>query len=179
MRVAVAMVAAVLMLLASACTPDPGPQPTPTVVSPTPTENAQEREQRLAYEAAEKSYREFQADYRRALREGGASSATSVMKATAGDGYLDVFTEVLRANKKLHVRQVGEGLIGYVRPAGYTPDSVLLDVCEDQRKVQEVRSDGKKPQSGEVRVARLEVRKVGGTWKVWTGTGKRVDSCDA
>src|SRR3954447_16625275 len=111
MRVAgagrLAMVAAVLVLLGSGCTPDPGPQPTPTPVAPTPSENAQEREQRLAYEAAEKSYRTFRAEYQRVLGRGGAASPTKQMRETAGGAYLKETAKVAEAYKGLNYHSEG------------------------------------------------------------------------
>ena len=74
--------ACLLAFLGTGCTPDDPPPapPSTTAPSPTPTENAQEREERLAYEAAEKSYREFRAEYYRVLGSGGAKSSTPAMK---------------------------------------------------------------------------------------------------
>ena len=57
----------IVVLLATgslvACGPEPTPTTAPTpspVVSQTPTESAQERQQRIDYEAAEKAYRTFE-----------------------------------------------------------------------------------------------------------------------
>ncbi len=98
------LTAAACALALGACTgqPTPGPTPTltPTVVE-TPPETAAEREQRLAYEAAEKSYRTFRAELGRVLRAGGAKEATPLMKQTAGGPYLKEFVEVIQAYKGL------------------------------------------------------------------------------
>jgi hypothetical protein len=84
-----------LAFLGTACTPsDPPPTPPTTVASATPTENAQEREERLAYQAAEASYREFRAEVERVYSRGGAAKPTAVMKATAGGQYLASYQEV-------------------------------------------------------------------------------------
>src|SRR3954447_5092383 len=86
-----------LALLGSGCTPDTPPPAPPANTSPTPTENAQEREERLAYEAAETSYREFRAEYRRLSSSGGTRTATSTLKRTSGGPYLKELLGVLQA----------------------------------------------------------------------------------
>jgi len=173
-----------LAFLGSACTPSDPPAPPPSSdvpaasPTPTPTENAQEREERLAYEAAEKSYREFRAEFYRVLSKGGAQSATPKMKATAAGPYLKNFTEVAQAYRGQHSHSVGTEKTGYVRPAGYDSKSLILDVCEDSRAVKDYSKSGKYQASGEIRTARLEVRNLNGTWKVWDGNGKKVTACD-
>jgi len=167
-----------LAFLGAACTPSDPPPPPPSSSVPTPSENAQEREERIAYEAAETSYREFRAEFYRVLRAGGAKSATAKMKATATGPYLKNFTEVAQAYRGQKSHSVGTETIGYVRPAGYDSKSLILDVCEDSRSVKDYSNSGKYQSSGEIRTARLEVRSVNGVWKVWDGDGKKVDSCD-
>lgn len=179
MRVAVAMVAAVVVLLGSGCTPDPGPQPTPTPVTPTPTENAQEREQRLAYEAAEKSYREYRAEYQRVLSAGGSSEPTKRMRETAGGPYLKETAEVAKAYKGLTYHSVGSDKIVYVHRAGYSNTSVVLNTCEDSAGVRILDKKNRLKGRGEVRTLELEVRISGSRWKVWSGRGKKVGSCEA
>src|SRR4051812_20183044 len=83
-----------LALLGTGCTPDTPPPTPPTSTSPTPTENAQEREERLAYAAAETSYREFRAEVERVYSTGGATKPTKAMTATAGGSYLASYQEV-------------------------------------------------------------------------------------
>lgn len=167
-----------LAFLGTACTPSDPPPPPPSTSVPTPTENAQEQEERLAYEAAETSYREFRAEFYRVLGAGGAKSATTKMKATAAGPYLKYFTELAQAYEGEHVRSSGTEYTRYVRPQGYSSDSLILDVCEDSTAVKDFNQKGKQTGVGELRTARLEVRKVSGTWKVWDGTGKKVTSCD-
>ena len=171
--------ACLLAFLSAGCTPDePTAPPSSSAPTPTPTENAQEREERLAYEAAEKSYREFRAEFYRVLRAGGAKSATPVMKATAGGPYLKNFTDVAQAYRGQQSYSRGTERTGYVRRAGYESTALVLDVCEDSRNVKDYSKSGKYQGSGEVRLARLEVRKVGGDWKVWDGSGEKVISCE-
>lgn len=162
------------------CTADPAPAPSPTPIPPasqTPTESPQQRQERLDYEAAEKAYRTFRAEYRRVLRDGGAKQATAVMKETAGGPYLATLVEVIVGYDKLNARQKGTELIGYVRRGGYSTSSIVLDVCEDDRPVDALLKDGKKYGRGEVRTARLDLQKKDGRWKVWEGTGTKVESC--
>ena len=83
----------VLGLLVAGCTPEPGPNPSvtpvPTVTtsapsptaSPTPTENAQERQQRLDFEAAEKAYLTAFAESGRLAMAGGTKKPTRLMLA--------------------------------------------------------------------------------------------------
>jgi hypothetical protein len=174
--------ACLLTFLGTACTPSDPATPTPSstapVASPTPAENDQEREQRLAYEAAETSYREFRAEYYRVLQAGGAKAATPKMKATAAGPYLKNFTEVIQAYRGQKSHSVGAEVSGYIRPAGYESTSLLLDVCEDSRNVKDYSNSGKYEGRGEIRTARLEVRRVEGVWKVWDGNGKKVKTCD-
>ena len=171
--------ACLLAFLSAGCTPDePTAPPSSSAPTPTPTENAQEREERLAYEAAEKSYREFRAEFYRVLRAGGAKSATPVMKATASGPYLKYFTALAQAYKGEGAYSTGTELTGYVRPQGYSPNSLVLDVCEDSSKVRDFDRSDKQTGKGEIRTAQLEIRQLDGNWKVWDGTGKKVSSCD-
>ncbi|WP_091183666.1 hypothetical protein [Microlunatus flavus] len=168
-----------LALVGFGCTRETTPPPPPVSTSATPTESAQEREERLAYEAAEKSYRDFRAEYRRALNAGGASSATSPMKAVAGGSYLQEATEVLQAYKGLQQHSSGAGKIVYVQRQGYSATSLVLMTCEDTRSVKIFDKAGKMIGRGEQRQAELEVRLEDGSWKVWSGRGRKVTSCDA
>ena len=160
------------------CTPTPEPtaSPTPTP-SPTPTENAVERQMRLDFEAAEKSYRTFRAELGRVLRAGGAKEATPVMKATASGEYLETFTRVVRGYRTTESHDTGKERIVYVRRGAHSPTSLHIDVCEDSRAVKSFER-GVLTGSGELRTANLEVRKVNGVWKIWTGTGQKVKQCD-
>lgn len=165
------------LLAVTGCTSDEpaGPAPLPTPVVQTPTETTLERQQRLDYAAAEKSYRTFRAEYNRVLRAGGAKKPTKLMKATAGGSYLAELTEVVVAYDGIGGRNSGQEKIVYVRPAGYSADELVLEVCEDSRSIIAV-APGRRLR-GEVRLARLEVRHLGGAWKVWSGSGKKVSSC--
>jgi hypothetical protein len=174
--------ACLLTFLGTACTPSDPATPTPSstapVASPTPAENDQEREQRLAYEAAETSYREFRAEYYEVLGRGGSKSATSKMKATAGGPYLKEATEVVQAYRGLHNRSSGRLQISRVRGNGYTPTDLILSACEDSTKIAYLNSKGKVTGHGELRVVELTVRRVSGSWHIWSGSGKKVSACE-
>ncbi len=167
-----------LALLSSACTTDTPPPPPPASTSATPTETAQEREERLAYEAAEKSYREFRDEFNRVLTAGGAKGASAQMKKTAAGSYLKDNLEVVKAYRGLGYHQEGSEQVVYVRRAGYSPASVLLATCEDASGVQIIGKKSKIVGRGDIRLLELEVRQKNGAWKVWSGTGDKVQSCD-
>ena len=170
---------ALLGMLFAACTPEavlPTAPPSPPV-SQSPTETAQERQERLDYAAAEKSYRTFRAEYNRVLRAGGAKEPTKVMKATAGGKYLEELMEIVHAAKGLGDHQEGNEKVIFVRPGGYSSTELSLEVCEDTRATRVVDAEGKELGRGELRTASLLVKSVDGHWKVWSGQGKKVNSC--
>lgn len=167
-------------LAVSGCSADAGtptPSPVPSSSAATPTESPQERQERLDYEAAEKAYRTFRAEFNRVLQAGGAKKATKLMRATADGSYLDEFTDVIEAYAGLGDHQTGNEKIVYVRHAGYSSKELSLEICEDSRATRIVAANGKTIGRGEVRTASLQVRKLDGNWKVWSGTGRRVNSC--
>lgn len=166
-----------LALLGAGCTPDTTTPPPATSTSATPTESAQEREERVAYEAAEKSYREFRAEFYRVLRDGGAKSATSRMKATAAGPYLKEATEVVQAYNGLDSRSTGSLRIVSVKRMGYSKDELSLETCEDSTGLRSYDTKGKLVGRGEIRLITVEVRPVSGAWKVWSGSGKKVAEC--
>jgi hypothetical protein len=171
-----------LAFLGTACTPSDPPAPPPSstaaAVSPTPVENAQEREEREAYAAAETSYREFRAEYYKVLGRGGSKSATPRMKATAAGPYLKEATEVIQAYRGLHNKSKGSLAISQVRGNGYTPTDLILSACEDSSDISYFNSKGEFTGRGEPRSVELTLRRVGGAWRVWSGTGKKVSSCE-
>jgi hypothetical protein len=161
------------------CTPDPGgptPFPTPTATQ-TPSESAQERQERLDYAAAERAYRTFRAEYGRVLRAGGAKEPTKVMKATAGGDYLNTFSDVIRGYRKLGSHATGKEKIVFVRPRGHEPRSLALDVCEDDRMVRTIRRS-RTAGHGDLRQVELQLRRTNEGWKIWSGKGEVVESCD-
>lgn len=161
-----------------ACGPEPAP-PTPSpTVSQTPTESALERQQRVDYEAAEKAYRTFRAEFNRVLQAGGSKSATKIMKANAGGEYLDTAKGVVQAYEGFGDHQEGTEDIVYVRAGGYSTKSLILRTCEDSRQVKALDKDGKSLGPGELRALELEARSTTSGWKIWAGTGKKVASCE-
>lgn len=178
------VVAAALVGVLAGCAGDPSPpvtaSPAPSATAPTetaPTETALERQTRLDFEAAEKSYRAFRAEYRRVLEAGGAKKPTKAMTDTAGGPYLAEFVPVIKAFKKLGYTQKGPEKIVYVRPGGYDPKSLILNTCEDGRNNAIYDSEGNLYGRGEIRTAQIEVRKIDGRWKLWTVDGEKVASC--
>jgi hypothetical protein len=164
-----------------ACGPDPAPTTSPTpspVASQTPTETAQERQQRIDYEAAEKAYRTFRAEFNRVLQAGGSKSATRVMKRTAGGEYLKTAEGVVQAYKGFGDHQEGTEHIVYVRGGGYSTKSLILESCEDTRQVEALDKKGRSLGPGELRALKLEARATASGWKIWAGTGKKVASCE-
>lgn len=134
---------------------------------------------RLDYEAAEKVYRRFRAEYRRVLRAGGAKQATRVMKETAGNGYLKETEDVIKAAYAFGDHEEGgREKIVYVRYVGWKPQNVTLDVCEDDRSVKVLDKNGKSLGPGEFRAVTIQVRQSSAGWKLWSGNGKKVDLCD-
>ncbi len=171
----------VLSCVGAGCTPPVSPTPTPTPtpsVSQTPTESPEQRQERLDYEAAEKSYRAFRAEYNRVLQHGGVKEPTTLMKETAGNSYLTDVQEISEAFQGLGYRQEGEEKTVYVRPGGYSPASLVLNVCEDTRQTRSVDKTGKDLGPGELRSLELQVKFVDARWKLWSGVGRKVSSCD-
>lgn len=136
-----------------------------------------ERQERLDYAAAEKSYREFRAEFRRVTRDGGAHQASAQMKRTAVGPYLKEHTEVVQAFADLDYHERGSEKIDYVRPVGHSAERLLLDVCQDSRSARTYDSKDTIVGRGEIRKIRLEVRKYQGSWKVESGDGEKAESC--
>ncbi len=141
-------------------------------------ESPQEREERLAYESAEKSYREFRGEVERVYARGGAAQPTAVMKATAGGQYLDSYQKVSEAYRDLKHHSKGQLKIAYVHRGGFSSSELILDVCEDGRGVTTYDRLGEKLYTDDLRKLHLTARAVDGTWKVWSGTGEASASCD-
>lgn len=176
---AVAAAAVVCLLALVGCdggSGGPSPSPAPTV-QPSPPETGPERQQRLDFEAAEKSYRAFRAEYNRVLAAGGAKQPTTVMTDAAAGPYLAEFVRAIRAVAKLGYTQRGQETIVYVRHRGFSPTILFLDTCEDGRKLAVYDNKGRLYGRGEIRTAHIEVRKLGGRWKMWSVDGEKVPSC--
>lgn len=101
------------------------------------------------------------------------------MKNTAASSYLKKNLEVVQAYKGLGYHQEGIDQIVYVRQAGYSPDAVLLATCEDSTGANTLSKNGKLIGRGDIRTLDLEVRRTSGSWKVWSGTGQKVETCES
>jgi hypothetical protein len=166
-------------LLAVGCSASPEePAVTPTAVA-TPPETQLERQTRLDFEAAEKSYRAFVAEYDRLSRAGGATTATSAMERYGAGPYLDTMVDFLSQTKARKVRSRGQFQIGYVRPGLHTPTELTLNVCEDGTGISNVDSKGKVVSKGLAGKLTLQMRLIDNRWKVWDGSDEDVASCDA
>lgn len=171
--------ALVAALIVGGCTPDDGPTqsttPTPSVsaspspsASPTPTENAQERQQRLDFEAAENAYRTADKELARLAMAGGASKATKVLLATTAGDYLAVQMSDLKDLKKHGWRADRPIRSSVVADGGWSPTEIGLTACEDTSQVRLLNKDGKEVLKKRPRrmVQTLTATRISGTWKV-------------
>jgi len=171
--------ALVLGLLVAGCTPDPGPTPTVTPVpsvstpssSPTPTENAQERQQRLDFEAAEKAYLTAFAESGRLAVAGGATKPTKVLLATTGGFYLKVQMNDLKVIKENGWRADRPSTTSVFANGGWSPKEVGLTACEDASKVKLLNQQGKEVAKDRPMrfVQTLTATRVDGVWKITDG----------
>jgi len=175
-------------LLAAGCTPEPGPMPSatppPSVASPsprpTPTENAQERQQRLDFEAAEKAYLTADAETARLALKGGANNPTKVLLATATGQYLDVQVEDLRTLKMNGWRADRPLRTSVSADGGWSPKEIGLTACEDGSEVKLLDQEGKEVAKDRHRrfVQKLTAVRRDGTWKISTIESKVVKNFD-
>lgn len=148
--------------------PSPTPTPTPTVQT-SPPETSLERQQRLDFAAAEKSYRAFMAEMDRVGKAGGASTATPTMKKHAAGPLLEFYSAAARQQKQRGVKYTADTVIGYVRTGAYSPEQLSMDVCEDNSKNKVLDKNGKVVSEGEILKRTLYARPIGGVWKLWDG----------
>lgn len=172
--------AVAVCVLAAACSPHApppvAPPPSP-VARATPPETALERQTRLDFEAAEKSYRAFRAEYMKVAQRGGAYEPTSTMKRFADGPYLEAMVNFTSQTKQAKKRSVGEVEIAYVRPGVYSPKELILNTCEDGTRVRNVDRRGRTVSSGVAARLTLVIRKRQGRWVVWNGDDEKVKSC--
>lgn len=177
----------VLGLLAAGCTPDPGPgspSPTPVVSSPTetpattptPTENAQERQQRLDFEAAKKAYLTAFAESGRLAVAGGTNKPTKVMLANTGGFYLKVQLNDLKVLKKNGWHADRPSSTSVVAAGGWSPEELGLTACEDGSKVNLLNKKGEVVAKDRPKrfVQTLTATRVDGVWKITDGESKVV-----
>jgi hypothetical protein len=159
-------------------TSSPTPVAAPTPSASTPTESPQEREERLAYEGAEKAYRNFITEYARVVRVTDRPHVTQAMREHATGDYLKAYTAFIKQRRKARLRSSGPAVIGRVDRVAYNPNRVLLTVCEDGSKARVVDRQGKTVGRGQIRTIDLTVRRSGSHWLVSDGDNeKRVKSC--
>lgn len=163
----------VLGLLVAGCTPDPGPTPSVTPVpsvtpSPMPTENAQERQQRLDFEAAEKAYLTAAQETDRLAIQGGASKATQALTQNTMGAYLDFQMEGLRTLKEEGWRTDRAGVVAVTGLGGWSDRELTFTACEDSSRVRLLNKDGKEVQQDRPRrfVQELTATRAGGRWKI-------------
>jgi hypothetical protein len=170
-------------VLLAACTPANGtiPTPPPATSSPasaTPPETAQEREERLAYKAAEKAYRTFAAEYARLQQQsGGNGEPTETMRDNAAGPYLKAMTGFLRSKAEKGTHSDSAVRIAYVVPGGYSVNELILLVCQDGSKVKVLDSSNKRVGTGTVSKLTIYLRPVAGRWKIWSAHQEAVKSC--
>ncbi|GAA3622816.1 hypothetical protein [Microlunatus ginsengisoli] len=167
-----------LCLGAGACTPTDPPSASPSP-SATPTETELERQTRLDFEAAEKAYRTFSAEYDRLSNAGGAAGPSAVMKENGAGPLLDAARGALRDQLKRGERTTGSVHIVWIRHGAYSPAKLTLNTCEDGSSVRITDKSGKAVGNGSIGTASVEVRKLDGRWKAWDlSDDKDVTSCD-
>ncbi len=176
-------------LLAGGCTPESGPAqstspspvmsapPSPTP-SPTPTENAQERQQRLDFEAAKGAYLAATSEFDRLLMSGGAREPTRALLATTSGDYrraLMYVLETFKANRWHSDRPIPQ--IVAIR-GGWSPNELDLAACEDTSKVRYLDRRGKEVLTDRKRryVHSLTAKKTKGQWKIATIDSEAVKS---
>ena len=171
-------------VLFGSCAPEVPPTSSPTpVVAPTPsastpTESPQEREERLAYEGAEKAYRTFITEYSRVVRSSDRPHVTQPMRRNASGPYLKAYSKFIKQRRESRVRSSGPFTVGQVERVAYAPNQVLLTACEDGSKAKVVNRKGRVVGRGEIGTIDLTVRFVKSRWVVWDGDNeKRVKSC--
>jgi hypothetical protein len=171
--------------LFAACTPSAGISPTPSsgVSTPAgqsaPPETEQQRKERLDFEAAEKAYRTFRAEYDRISdTRGGSAKPTMPMTDNAAGPYLKVMSSFLKSKKAKGQYEDRRVRIAYVIHGAYSPQELLLLTCEDGTEVRVFDLKGHRVGHGQASKMTFYVRPVDGRWKVWDGTQEEVKQCE-
>ena len=168
----------------SSCAPELPPTSSPTpVVAPTPsastpTESPQEREERLAYEGAEKAYRTFITEYFRIVSSSDRPRVTPTMRKHATGDYLKGYATFIKQRRKARVQSSGPVVVRRVDRVAYSPKRVLLTACEDGSESRIIDQQDRIVGRGEVRTIDLTVRRVDSRWLVSDGDNEmRVKPC--
>jgi hypothetical protein len=169
-RRAAALVGVALVAVLAACTPEAAPTPptTPTPSQQTPTETQLQREERLAYEAAERAYREAVAEMDRLLSKGGASKASDYLRDRAAGPFLKDQVAILRSFRQAGDRIEGDLRMLGIQRAGYSPRELLLVSCEDGSGVRTIDSKGKVSTPGYLGTSTIRMKYIDNRWKVWS-----------
>jgi hypothetical protein len=173
--------ALVACALLPACSPSAGvsPSPTPGVsTSATPPETEQQRKERLDFEAAEKAYRAFAAEYDRLYEiKDGSSKPTKKLTDNAAGPYLKVMMGFLQDSRARGHHTSGKVRIAYVERGAYSTEELILKTCEDGSDVKVLNRNGKQVATGSTSKLTLYVRPIGGRWKLWDGDQEVVKTC--
>lgn len=183
--------ALVAALIVGGCTPDDGPtqstSPSPAVsaapspsASPTPTENAQERQQRLDFEAAKTAYLRATAEADRLIMAGGARKPTKALLATTTGSYRSALMNAIRTFKEngWHSdRPIPQSVVG---SGGWSSNELRLTACEDTSKVRYLNKQGKEVFKDRKRryVHALTAERTGSIWRIATMESKAVTTFD-
>jgi len=168
--------AAALCVVAAACNPTGGVSPSPTS-SPTPTETQLERRARLDFEAAEKAYRTFNAEFDRVSQAGGSPTPTPVMKDTAAGPYLSSYANLLKKQYEANVRVQGGVRIGSLSRQSYALARIAMLACEDGSDIRIYGKTGKLLGKGSIVMTTIDARRVGSGWKMWDFNEKNASKC--
>lgn len=168
-------------LLVGGCAPAPGPTPTASPspsASPTPTENAQERRQRLDFEAAKKAYLTAGAELGRLAMKGGTTKATKILRATTMGEYQRVQMADMKYLYDRGWHADRPAVISVSATGGWSPKELQLTACEDATKVRLLDERGREVAEDRDRrlVQELTATKVDGTWKISSLTTKTVET---
>jgi uncharacterized protein YciI len=136
--------------------------------SPTPTENAQERQQRLDFEAAEKAYLTAFAESGRLAMSGGTSKPTKVLLDNIGGQYLAGQLNDLKVLKQNGWRADRPSTTSVSADGGWSPEELTLKACEDGSKLKLLDKNGR--EVGKDRPMRfvqtLTATRDSGRWKI-------------
>lgn len=173
--------AACLIVGVTACTQEgvaapPAPPPATATVSPTPTEDPQYRQRHQDMADAEHAYLAAFAEQYRLYLAGGATKPTKVLTDNTTGQYLKFTMENLRSAKKRgwHASQPAKAKVGAT--SGWSEKEIDLTACEDSRRSRVLDKHGNDvtPKGSRMFVQSLQVRKIGGRWKVADTTSERV-----